>query len=148
MLAMDARAAQFDHLVSQRLVAGELEFALAVVSEISFRHHSRLQTVCTDPSPGGAVLDDEMVADRVKFIAVVAGRIGRLQPFLQLDIENFKAQTEGGQAVTLAGRAPDTVLSMPQIDEAAAFVVADRCCPGEGDCSQGKAPAHAMRQTA
>jgi hypothetical protein len=124
---MDAGATQFHNLVSKRFIRRELKLTLTVVTEIGLRHWSGLKTIGADHFPGSDVLDDEMVADRIEFIEIMAARIGGLQAFVQFDIENLKAQTEGGQSVTLIGSVSNRILPVAKVDDAATFVIVDWC---------------------
>src|SRR6266496_2242359 len=93
---MDASTAQLDDFVAQRLKYLEFKFLGRVITEVTVRVGSRLQTVGADDVPRWQVLHYQVVADRIKGIFVPAGgeRLG--QSFIKLEIENFKSQRLSG----------------------------------------------------
>src|ERR1700719_3519174 len=95
MIAMDAGAAELDDLAAHALVGGEAELLFAVVAEVAAGDVAHLDAVGTDDLSGGAFLDDQVVADVVEAVLVVAVDEGRLQTLVELEVEDQEAEAIG-----------------------------------------------------
>src|SRR5215470_9329456 len=116
MLAVNARSAEFYQAWPKRLVRSEVELALAVVSEILSGSYARLQPISADNSFRGNMDDDQMIADGVKFVVIVTGDVGGLQPFVQLQVEYFKTQAQCGRKLVFGSGKLDQVVSVPEFN--------------------------------
>src|SRR6266850_8479203 len=92
MLAVYGSAAKFDDGISQGLVRREIELARAVVTQVCRGGSSSLQAIRPHELMGPGVLDDEVVANGIKFIGVVALLISRFETFSKFQVEYEKAQ--------------------------------------------------------
>ena len=92
VLDVDARAAQLDDFAAQRLESLEFKFLRGVIAEIVRGVRAGLQPVGADNVLRRQMLDDEMIANGVKRVFIEAGGEGLFQPFVEFEVENFKAQ--------------------------------------------------------
>lgn len=113
MFAVDCGAAQLQNPRPERLIGGKTELLLRVISQIPFGGCSRLHPVRAHDAPVWIVLelvlDEEVLADQVELVGVEAGAIGSLQPFAELDVEDFEAQAAGGDAIFRSFSKPHAV---------------------------------------
>jgi hypothetical protein len=92
---MHAGSTQLDHLAAKRFVRREIEFLLAVITEIRCRQLTGLQAIRADNFASRDFLNDQMIAEFVKWIDIQARRVRFGQPFAKLEIENLKPQPLG-----------------------------------------------------
>jgi hypothetical protein len=72
MVTVDAGAAEFNHVVAQWFVGFEIELTFAVVATVGEGHGAALQTIGADHFAEDGVLNEQMIADGIKLVGVVA----------------------------------------------------------------------------
>ena len=82
MIAMHAGAAQFQHTGTHLFIRREVEFLFRVIAEILPCDITTLQTIRADDFAGSCMLNDQVVADIVILVRVVACGIRRRQSFV------------------------------------------------------------------
>src|SRR5262249_44786207 len=104
VLAMDARPAQLNHLIANRLKNDEFKFLRAIITQMGCSVPAGLQTVSAHHLTSWQMLDDEMVAYSVKGIFIKPGRMGFLESFPQFEVKHFITQGLGGPDLTEIAR--------------------------------------------
>src|SRR5437763_14922895 len=94
MIAVNARAAQFNDLRSDSLVGRKIELAFAVITEVGRSGGASLQAISSNHLPGACVFNDQVIASAVKLVPILARVKRASQALIQFEIENFKTQTE------------------------------------------------------
>jgi len=92
MLAMYGRAAKFDDGIAQGLIRREIELARAVVTQVSRGGNSGLQPIRPHDLMGSAILDDEVVANGIEFVGIVAVFVSRFEALPKFEVEYEKSQ--------------------------------------------------------
>ena len=72
---------QFKEGIPNRLIGREIEFPLAVITEVGRRDSAGLQPIRSNDCSGVAVLYDQVVAYGVESIRIATILVGRLQSF-------------------------------------------------------------------
>src|SRR5215472_14389067 len=92
MVGVNTSAAKFHHLITQLLVRREIKLARAVIAKMPGSSSAALQPVCSDNAAGAPFFDDDVVANSIELVLVFTGGKSRVEPFLQLKIENPKTK--------------------------------------------------------
>src|SRR5262245_24990806 len=96
---MNASPSKFHQLSPQAFVGSEIEFPCAVVAQVARGHNARLQAIGAHNLARSRVFDEQMIANLVEFIALVAVLVRRVRTFSQFQIEDEKPQPERALAI-------------------------------------------------
>ena len=101
MIPPDAGASEFHNFAAHRFVRSKAELLLAVVAKVSSGNIAHLNAVCTYYFAGRFFFDDQMIADIVEPVFVVAVDVSRLESFIEFKIKDKEAQAVGFVALLL-----------------------------------------------
>jgi hypothetical protein len=116
MSSVNACPAEFYELGPKRFVGSKVELALAVVSQVLFSRFAGLKAVGTNYPPCRDVLNNEVIANRIKFVFIVTGNVGGLQSFVQFQVEYFETQAQSCSKLFIAERKPGEIGSMAKFE--------------------------------
>src|SRR5215467_1126648 len=89
---MDTGTTQLDDLVPERVECFEIKFLRRVITKVTCRVHSRLQTISAHDLSRRQVLHDQVVTDGIKRVLVSAGGERLCQSLVELEVEHFESQ--------------------------------------------------------
>ena len=110
MLGMHAGAAQLNRFTAKRFVRRKIEFPLAIIAEIRRRQLASLQPISADDVAGRDFLDNQVIAEFIKWIDIEPGRIRFGQSFTEFQVEDLKPQLLGATQFVHVLRQPYRVL--------------------------------------
>lgn len=110
MLLVHTSATKLDQLPPDGLVRREIKFLLAIVSTTRCRHAPGLKPVRADYGVRFCFCHQEVIADFVEWVRIQTGPEGGFQAFVQLEIENFKAQRLSGAKVGCRSGQPHLIM--------------------------------------
>src|SRR5262245_5712591 len=91
---MNASSSQFHQLSPQMFVGSEIEFLCAVVAKVAGGRCARLQAIGPYNLARPYVLDQEVIANLIEFIALVTILVRGFRAFSQFQIEHEKTKPE------------------------------------------------------